>query len=185
MIANADTALSSDRKKVLCIYLGLKTLDVDNAECFRNGQTSCFTNFAQAVSLAQKWILDCWIFTAPEILTKLDTWVKRKQSLLQPIFRRGDVESILKWNLCVLYQLLVNVGSDTLLRNIRIAIQKIVQDLLRELENLPENYFCSHLWSSMNWSSVPTQDQQYIKNFLSVSLVFQVAFTFANEVTIV
>ena len=72
--------------------------------------------YTNAIGLAQKRILATWPLDAPTIVTKIDTWVKRKKSLQQILFQHGDKESILKWNLALLFyvkQQFLNVSQKT------------------------------------------------------------------------
>jgi hypothetical protein len=100
---------SDEKKIVLCIYLALRTLDWDNRDRFAAFSTKGYEGevfqmlYASAISLSQKRILATWPLDAPTIVTKIDTWVKRKKSKQQILFQYGDKESILKWNLALLF----------------------------------------------------------------------------------
>lgn len=55
------------------------------------------------IGMIQEIILNNWKMDAPTILTKIDTWIKRKKGKEQILFLKGDKESVLKWNISLLY----------------------------------------------------------------------------------
>lgn len=178
--ANILPNVSQERKRIICVYLGLKTLDTDNRDMcsFSNSGNELqkmVTYFSNSISLVQNRILDTWTLDAPTILVKIDTWVKRKRTTQQILFLRGDKESMIKWNICLLNHILQKfLNPDPHLADVQSLICNLMDVLLDELKKLPIFTFFNSLWNSVNINQIAEQERSYLKNFVEVSLVIQV-----------
>lgn len=137
-------------------------------------QEEWYSILKHAINLSQNRILQLWPLE-PNIIVKIDVWVARKRSAQQIIFRRGDRESILKWNIAFAHYLTVQFLSQDpeLFEAVSIGL---ISCLAFELEKLPINTFMRKLWNSFPLDKIPQNDLASTYDLLYCSVLFQVWF---------
>jgi len=166
------------RKSIICVYLGLRSLDWDNRDSisayssFGYEKDPIFPYFNQIIQLCQHRILGIWPLDGPTILTKVDTWIKRKRSYQQILFRRGDYESIIKWNMILVQEVVTNYLQNMQFPDVKQAIFLLQQILKSCLESSPISR-CSLLLDSFDLSSFPEVERIALKSLITSASLFQ------------
>ncbi len=178
-------------RQLICIYLGLKTLDCDNHEAFNYHSASdswerqgYYSYLTHTITQLHQYLLNEWTQDAPAILTRIDTWVKRKKGLQGMIFQRGDKESILKWNIAFINVLItdylvtpgeVRMTSSGVIAQLRCLLVTTLEKVIKEYDRLPYSLLPDFVWEILGIARLPISDTEKssLRNVLCVYILFQ------------
>jgi hypothetical protein len=128
----------------------------------------------RALDLCLNKILQQWPLE-PNTIVKIDYWVQRKRSAQQIVFRRGDRESILKWNIALAHYLVLHFLSFLNISELEEAVSVgLICCLAHEIDKLPIHFLMKKMFVNFPVDKIPSTELSTTVDLLYCSVLFQV-----------
>lgn len=117
------------------------------------------------------------VMDGPTIITQIDTWVLRNKTQSQSFWNNGDYESVVGYNVVLLYDILARFGVSSECQTIRPLFPplfSLLKELIESLQNEPTFFYPKQLYNSIKVPhQVDLSEKEIFEKFLKFSLSFQ------------